>query len=582
MATPSSTAVDVPPSAEPAPARPSRHGRWALLVAALAVAAAFGATVVRVLTDVDDGFRFGGDQALTGLSVHEASTFDRDLGPYSRYGWSHPGPLWFYLLAPPMRLLGGDDIALMAAGVLVNGLVAVAVVLAVHRAGRPLLTLVTSAAVLAFVLRMPGEMFVDVWSPYALLMGTLLFLVLAARVHTGSWPTLLGMLLAGSFLAQTHVGTAPLVAVVGATAGVSFVLARRALRATVTRDEPDHEPDHEPEDEPGGARRARPGRWTVVLGVLLVAVWIPPVVEQLTSPLREGNLVRLVSFFLNHEEPGGRPTPPQALIAVGRVLSMTPYDWGPGPWEMDVSTLPAPVALVLAVQALAAVALVLLGRRWESRAGTWWGAVLCAALAAAVVSAATVTGVLYWYLIVWVAALPVATAIGVLHLVLDRVAAARHGEPGPRLVLDRAPVLLPLAAVLAAGSVLAAMSLGEAAEERPTTYGVVEASRLVDDALADVDPDTVHVDIETPALWPVAAGVVNELVTDGLDVTVDRGSEELFGADRVSAGDEPVDLVFVATGSPAYERLLQGPDVTDLGSAPTEWGPTSVLLRVTP
>lgn len=574
MATPSSTAVDEPSSADVAPARPSRHGRWALLVAALAVAAAFGATVVRVLTDVDDGFRFGGDQALTGLSVHEVSTFDRDLGPYSRYGWSHPGPLWFYLLAPPMRLLGGDDIALMAAGVLVNGLLAVAVVLAVHRAGRPLLTLAVSAAVLAFVLRMPAEMFVDVWSPYALLMGTLLFLVLAARVHSGSWPALLAMLLAGSFLAQTHVGTAPLVAVVSATGGVSFVLTRRALRSTA-----------EPDDAPGERRRARPGPWTVVLGVLLVAVWIPPVVEQLSSPLREGNLVRLVSFFLNHEEPGGRPTPPQALIAVGRVLSMTPYDWGPGPWEMDVSTLPAAVALVLAAQALAAVALVLLGRRWGSRAGTWWGAVLCAALAAAVVSAVTVTGVLYWYLIIWVAVLPVATAIGVLHLVLDRVTAGRERTAGPRLVLDRGPVLLPLAVVVVAGSVLAAMSLAEAAEELPTTYGVVEASRLVDVALEDaalddVDTREVHVDIETPALWPVAAGVVNEMVADGLDVTVDRGSEELFGADRVSAGDEPVDLVFVTTGSPAYDRLLQEPGVSDVGSAPTEWGPTSVLLRV--
>ncbi len=538
-------------------------------MAALAVAAAFGVTVVRVLGEVDDSFRFGGDQALTGLSVHEASAFDRDLGPYSRYGWSHPGPLWFYLLAPPMRLLGGDDIALMAAGVLINGLLGVAVVLAAHRAGRPLLTLGVSAVVLAFVLRMPAEMFVDVWSPYALLMATLLFLLLAARVHSGSWPALLAMLLAGSFLAQTHVGTAPLVAVVSATGGVSFALARRARRATA-----------EPGTDAGEAPRARPSRWTVVLGVLLVAVWIPPVVEQLSSPVREGNLVRLVSFFLNHEDPGGSPTPPQALTAVGRVLAMTPYDWGPGPWEMDVSTLPAAVGLALAAQALAAVTLVLLGRRWGSPAGTWWGAVLCAALAAAVVSAVTVTGVLYWYLIVWVAVLPAATAIGALHLALDRVATGRAGAPGPRLALDRAPVLLPLAVVVVAGSVVAAMSLGDAAEKLPSDYGVVETSRLVEAALEDVDTGTVHVDIETPVLWPVAAGVVNGLVADGRDVTVDRGSEELFGADRVSDGDEPVDLVFVTTGSRAHDRLLQEAGVTDVGSAPTEWGPTSVLLRV--
>lgn len=240
-------------------------------MAALAVVAAFGIGVLRVLGGVDDAFRFDGDQALTGLSVHEASTLERELGPYSRYGWSHPGPLWFYLLAPPMRLFGGDDVALMAAGVLVNGLLALAVVLAVHRLGRPLLTLATAGAVLAFVLRMPAEMFVDVWSPYALLLGTLLFLVLAARVHTGTWPALLAMLLSGSFLAQTHVGTAPLVGLVVLTAGASFVLARRARRTTAPATDVDADADADAD----ASSRVRSTRWTVGLGALLVAVWVP-------------------------------------------------------------------------------------------------------------------------------------------------------------------------------------------------------------------------------------------------------------------------------------------------------------------
>src|SRR5207245_9506948 len=30
------------------------------------------------------------------------------VGPYSRYGWNHPGPLLFYVLALPYRLLGGQ------------------------------------------------------------------------------------------------------------------------------------------------------------------------------------------------------------------------------------------------------------------------------------------------------------------------------------------------------------------------------------------------------------------------------------------------------------------------------------------
>ena len=64
--------------------------------------------------------------------------------------------------------------------------------------------------------------------------------------------------------------------------------------------------------------------------MLLVAVWNPPVLQQLSSPLREGNLVRLVSFFLSHEEPGGRPTPVEAVTAVGRLLAMAPYGWDTG------------------------------------------------------------------------------------------------------------------------------------------------------------------------------------------------------------------------------------------------------------
>ena len=30
------------------------------------------------------------------------------VGPYSRYGWNHPGPLLFYVLAVPYRLLGSQ------------------------------------------------------------------------------------------------------------------------------------------------------------------------------------------------------------------------------------------------------------------------------------------------------------------------------------------------------------------------------------------------------------------------------------------------------------------------------------------
>ncbi|WP_137161895.1 hypothetical protein [Blastococcus sp. CCUG 61487] len=513
----------------------------------------FLTVAVRAATGVEDSFRYGGDQAVTGLAVHEASHLERWLGPYSRYGWSHPGPLWFYLMAPISRLLGGDDAALIAANVLVNGALAAAVVVAASRARRPAFTLAVAALVLLFVLRMPPEMFVDAWSPYVLLMGTLLFLVLAAGLHTGSWPGLFAMLIAGSLLVQAHVGTAPLVAVVTATGGIALYLARRGGRGAA---------------DPADAVRSR--RWTIGLAALLVAVWLPPLLEQVSArPLKEGNLARLVSFFLHHEEPGGNPTLAEAVVAVGRLISMTPYGWDTGPLEMDVDGLPVAVALALTAQVLASAGLVALGVRWSSRPGTWWGVVTLVALAAAIGSAVTVTGTLYWYLVVWVSVLPVATAIGWAHLLLERRAVGR----------ERRPVLVGLTVVAAAGTVAAAASLVDVVADLPESTEVTDAYRLVEAGLADVEERTVRLDMQPHELWPVGAGVVRGLVSDGWTVTVDPEFANIFHDRGAAPGTAPVDLVLVSTGGAEHERVLGETGAREVGTFASQYGEVSVLVR---
>ncbi|HTZ08663.1 MAG TPA: hypothetical protein VMB72_06315, partial [Acidimicrobiales bacterium] len=42
-----------------------------------------------------------GDLALVDLAVRSATRFQQVLGPYDRFGWHHPGPAYFYLLALP-------------------------------------------------------------------------------------------------------------------------------------------------------------------------------------------------------------------------------------------------------------------------------------------------------------------------------------------------------------------------------------------------------------------------------------------------------------------------------------------------
>src|SRR5262249_18924486 len=55
------------------------------------------------------------DIAVLEIYVRNALTGSLLVGPYSRFGWHHPGPLYFYLIAPLYPAAGSQAIA-MAAG----------------------------------------------------------------------------------------------------------------------------------------------------------------------------------------------------------------------------------------------------------------------------------------------------------------------------------------------------------------------------------------------------------------------------------------------------------------------------------
>ena len=77
------------------------------------------------------------------------------VGPYSRFGWNHPGPFYFYLQAP-LYALGGHKAASLYAGALAINLLAILTLAwVVSRENRgPLLVLITAACVL-FAWRAP-------------------------------------------------------------------------------------------------------------------------------------------------------------------------------------------------------------------------------------------------------------------------------------------------------------------------------------------------------------------------------------------------------------------------------------------
>lgn len=477
----------------------------------------------------------GSDQALLALDTTDARHLHQAVGPYSRMGWAHPGPAWYALLVPGFTLLGSSGAALVASALAVQALAAGLIVgtCADRRPGeRPLL----AAVLLLFVLRVPAQVWVHPWNPDALLLPTVLLLLLTARA--ASRAALAGVLVVGSFLVQTHIGTLPLV-------GAAVVVAAGVHLAS------------------GGGPRGG-GRVAAALVGLAVLAWVPPLVQQLGAAPGRGNLAQIASYFLHGAKPGDeRHTWGQALAAVGRMFGVPVYGWNPGTAPLAVATLPASVLLALVAQLLGTLLLLAAGVRWAHRRSVTLAVALLGAEAAAVVAAKAVTGPVYAYLLLWLTALPAVLAYGWLLLVVERLR--------PRLPPVRRP--LPLRAV-AAGAVAAlvvatATAQVRAAAGEPDQPGVTAAMALLRGHVRG----GVYLDLGSADAWPTATGIGLLLEQQGHPVRVDGTWARLFGRDRLATGREQTHVLLVPAW---YAPQVHG--VASLGTVATDAGPMAVLV----
>ncbi|MEZ5209188.1 MAG: hypothetical protein R2690_19965 [Acidimicrobiales bacterium] len=109
----------------------TRTWRWAC------VAAVEVPIVVAVIVALRTDWTPVADWALIDVEVRGVGTAATPLiGAYSRFGWNHPGPGMWYLLAVPTRLLGGSPSALLAAAAVAHGIAAAGPVLTAWRRRR--------------------------------------------------------------------------------------------------------------------------------------------------------------------------------------------------------------------------------------------------------------------------------------------------------------------------------------------------------------------------------------------------------------------------------------------------------------
>jgi hypothetical protein len=319
----------------------------------------------------------------------------------------------------------------------------------------------------------------------------------------------------GSFLVQTHVGYAPLVLGLGALATLlAFLRGVSDRRTTMV------------------ARRP-----VVTAGIVLVALWAAPVIQQFTG--HPGNLSEIVDYFRH-------PTEKTLGIAVGFGIMGRELRF-PGPWigGNDTSilgfvftsgTLPA-LALLAATAGAGALA-------WlrGARAATRLAILMVGAVVVGVVAGGRITGAPGSYLVRWwwvIAALVWCSLAWSLYRVAGRPHVAFAAIAGAAMAVlaiatawDATPVEFPQQNFSAAIAALA-----------PPT-----ATKLAKD-------DTYHFTwIDTRDLGgPVGTGMYLALAERGYRLKVDEALAHPFGKWRVARA--PTDATITVVG---FDDLAQG------------------------
>jgi hypothetical protein len=262
----------------------------AALILAAALLVAFGRTV------------FGTWHATGDHAVIELRTLDVGgrhtplIGPYSRYGWSHPGPALFFALAPVLRLFGDRDTGTLAGAVVLNALALGCIFTVLWKRRDTAALVITTLVATVLVLAVGGEGLFDPWNPYVIVLPLLAAVICAWTAVAGGRWSLVATVVLASFVAQTHIGAAP-----AAIALVAFAFVWIGIDAMRAH---------------GRARSRR----VVSMGIGVVAgliVWLPPMIQALTT---DGGNLRAIWDFWTEPHPvsgfaqGARLVGPQFAI----------------------------------------------------------------------------------------------------------------------------------------------------------------------------------------------------------------------------------------------------------------------------
>jgi len=418
------------------------------------------------------------DIAITELYTDLASHARLMVGPYSRFRWHHPGPLYFYLLVPGYVASGRAGAALYAEAVVIN-VAAVGVLVAMLLAmRRPLLAALAATAAIAFALRADGVAG-SPWTAHIVVLPALALVGLCAAVADGRTRLIAAAAAVASFVVQTDIALGPPMLAV-----VMVALAAIAVRAARTRSVPYKD---------------------LAAACLVSAVaWILPILDAVLY--RGGNIAALWRFFA--EDAGAAHSTRESLAywsygLVGLARSDLRLPWG-GP--LDLSSAPWAVTAAVALLVALAARLVVAVRASESF-DVWLGAVTLTGALASLWGLTRARGDILDHEIFWLVALGGWAAAFVAAGAIGSLQRKAPSWPGAERSLRRASAVLLICLTLL-GAVQARSLIGQ--DEQNALAHNVEPVVLAMDSYFDREHTRAAI-VDIVDVWAQAVPIVLRL-----------------------------------------------------------------------
>lgn len=518
---------------QPAKSLREPRGRIAFLAVALALPYVFAIAAVW-------GKPWGAPSDFAAEMLRVADVGGRHtplVGVFSRFGWNHPGPLMFYVLAPFFRLLGTSG--LLVGTAVLNLAASLAVIVLAGRRGGLRSALLAAAMMLLLARAMTWGVIVQPWNPYLVVLPLALLGMLAWGVAEEARWELPWMMLIGSFLVQSHVGYALVTAgLVVTPVAITLVRRRHSLGSWFTL-------------------------WARPLAVSLLvtlAAWLPPIIEELRG--HPGNLTELVRYFLHPTEPPLGWSKGLGLMATELSFKfpwITGNDTGPFPTVLEHSLLQGIV--VIAVAAALGLAAWRRGAATEAR----FAACVLSLTVFGTYSMTRISGLPFDYLIRWSW---VIAAFLWFSIVSCALAVAKPW-------LARLPEMARRGAFGTAAALLIIVSLTEVPAAHATPVPLEGASNtvlhLAAAAAPSLSPNRRYLIRwnDSQIMVGVNRGLAATLERRGFHIFWDPASKTAFGSQRIASPDQ-------------VDALLVGYNVTD---QPPGWKPpagSKVIARYDP